>query len=114
MYYGFIVYSLRSQPAVLRHCYISGEYEDDTVMAREQRCADDATQRDKARRSGHCKRAGGCACPYNPADIRIRSCTTIPTSLLDTIRAAALVIPCDKIPAAIGVLAALAAHEGGS
>jgi len=110
MYYGFIVYSLRDTPAVLRHCFISGESEDDTVMNRQQVCANFTNGRGQ-RRSGHCKSYGGCEHPYLAADVRIRTVSTIPTSLLDTIRAAALVVPADKMPAAIAVLAALAAHE---
>lgn len=111
MYYGFIVYSLRENPAVLRHCIISGEYEEDTIMRRQEHCAKHSSRIGPGRRRGHCKSAGGCDHPYVAGDVRIRTVTTIPTSLLDTIRSAMHVIPCDKMPAAIGVLAALAAQE---
>jgi hypothetical protein len=111
MYYGFIVYSLRDQPAVLRHCIISDEHEEDSVMRRQQHCADSVNASLRARRDGHCKRAGGCDHPFVASDIRIRTVTTIPTSLLDTVRTMMHVIPCDKMGAAIAVLSALAAQE---
>lgn len=114
MYYGFIVYSLRNQSDVIRHCIISGDSEEDTVMRRQSHCADHLNRSLKARRRGHCKSAGGCDHPFVASDVKIHDVVTIPTSLLDTVRSAMLVVPAQSMRAAISVLAALAAHPGGS
>jgi len=112
MYYGFIVYSLRETPAVLRHCIISGEDEEDTVLSSQQFCADHVSDTMKSRRRGHCKSAGGCTHRYVAHDIKIRDVVTIPTSLLPTVFEASAVVSPDYMRATISVLAAFAAHKG--